>query len=57
MTPADGSFDVPMMLANLEEALDQALRDGYKGLWATGDMTWEFGSPPMLNDASTVSPE
>ena len=31
------------MLHKLEDALDQALNDGYKGLWATGDMTWEFG--------------
>ena len=22
---------------------NQALKDGYQGLWATGDMTWEFG--------------
>jgi hypothetical protein len=22
----------------------QALTDGYLGMWATGDMTWEFGS-------------
>lgn len=41
---ADGGFDVELMLHKLEEALDQALSDGYVGLWATGDMTWEFGS-------------
>lgn len=41
---ADGGFDVDTMLNMLEDALDQALSDGYKGLWATGDMTWEFGS-------------
>lgn len=40
----DGTFDVNRMLHKLEDALDQALSDGYKGLWATGDMTWEFGS-------------
>ncbi len=40
---ADGSFDVDLMLTKLEDALDQALADGHKGLWATGDMTWEFG--------------
>lgn len=39
----DGDFDVASMLHKLEDALDQALKDGYKGLWATGDMTWEFG--------------
>jgi MEDS: MEthanogen/methylotroph, DcmR Sensory domain len=23
--------------------VDQALNEGYAGLWATGDMSWEFG--------------
>jgi len=27
----------------LEAAVRQALSDGYRGLFATGDMTWEFG--------------
>jgi hypothetical protein len=36
------------MLKLLEQTLDQALRDGYRGLWATGDMTWEFGSAKNL---------
>jgi DcmR-like sensory protein len=40
----DGRFDVDMMIRGLEEAVQQALNDGYLGLWATGDMTWEFGS-------------
>jgi MEDS: MEthanogen/methylotroph, DcmR Sensory domain len=44
----DGGFDVEMMLNKLEDALDQALSDGYEGLWATGDMTWEFGSEKNL---------
>lgn len=39
----DGHFDVEGMLRALEEAVQQALNDGYAGLWATGDMTWEFG--------------
>jgi DNA gyrase inhibitor GyrI len=30
------------MLSKLEDSLNQALDDGYQGLWATGDMTWEF---------------
>jgi hypothetical protein len=38
-----GHFDVDAMLRTLEEGLKQALRDGYRGLWATGDMAWEFG--------------
>lgn len=40
----DGSFDVELMLGQLESALDQSLKDGFKGLWATGDMSWEFGA-------------
>src|SRR6202020_2360628 len=39
----DGLFDVDAMLKGLEDGLEQALRDGYKGLWASGDMSWEFG--------------
>jgi hypothetical protein len=34
------------MLHMLEDAVDQALNDGYKGLWASGDMTWELGPRP-----------
>ncbi len=37
-----GLFDADAMLQSLEDTLRQALRDGYAGLWATGDMTWEF---------------
>src|ERR1700722_7286144 len=44
VTSPDGSFDVGLMLRKLEDAINQALSDGYEGLWATGDMTWEFGS-------------
>jgi hypothetical protein len=39
----DGSFDPDIMLDLLEETLEQAEADGYKGLFATGDMAWEFG--------------
>jgi len=38
----DGQFDSDRMLALLEDAVNEALRDGFSGLWATGDMTWEF---------------
>lgn len=38
-----GRFDVGRMLDTLGDALSQALHDGYAGLWATGDMTWEMG--------------
>ncbi len=39
---AGKDFDVELMLCKLEDSLNQALNDGYKGLWASGDMTWEF---------------
>jgi hypothetical protein len=39
----NGRFDIDRMLRTLDEALDQALNDGYEGLWASGDMGWEFG--------------
>jgi hypothetical protein len=42
LTPA-GQFDIEGMMSTLKDAIDQALSDGYAGLWATGDMTWEFG--------------
>lgn len=38
----DKDFNVVLMLGKLEDYLNQALNDGYKGLWASGDMTWEF---------------
>ena len=40
----DGRFDVERMMQTLKDALQQALADGYQGLWATGDMTWELGA-------------
>ena len=44
----NGVFDSDSMLAMLKKTVDQALADGYKGLWATGDMTWEMGSSQNL---------
>lgn len=46
---ADGKFDVDRMLRRLHDALKQALADGYAGLWASGDMTWEFGHHANLD--------
>lgn len=37
-------FDLDTMLAMLADAVTQALEDGYQALWASGDMTWEFGN-------------
>ncbi len=39
----DRDFSSDSMITGLEEALKDALADGYAGLWATGDMSWEFG--------------
>jgi hypothetical protein len=39
----DGRFDVDRMIAALEAAIHAALADGFVGLFATGDMSWEFG--------------
>lgn len=40
----DGRFSADKMLEMLHLAMQQALADGYAGLWASGDMLWEFGS-------------
>jgi hypothetical protein len=40
----NGQFDPRRMLEMLRAAVSQALNDGYKGLWATGDMSWELGN-------------
>ena len=39
----EGVFDPDHMLTKLEQAVEDAEQDGYRGLWATGDMTWELG--------------
>jgi hypothetical protein len=40
----DGRFDPDAMLRLLEENLDRAKQDGFEGLWASGDMSWELGA-------------
>ena len=45
---ANGVFDVERMLGMLNNAVTQALNDGYDGMWTTGDMTWEFGNEQNL---------
>jgi hypothetical protein len=37
-----GRFNSDRMINMLTEAIDASLNDGFKGLWATGDMTWEL---------------
>src|SRR6185437_1057784 len=39
----EGRFDGDRMIRTLEQAIQQAVQDGYAGLWATGDMTGEMG--------------
>ena len=40
---SNGDFNNKEMLDKLEDSLNQSINDGYKGLRASGDMTWEFG--------------
>jgi hypothetical protein len=39
----NGGFDIDRMLDSLDDAVNQALIEGHQGLWAIGDMSWEFG--------------
>ena len=39
----NGRFDIDRMLQMLTDEVDRALNEGYQGLWASGDMSWEFG--------------
>lgn len=45
----NGLFVPERMLKALNEAVDQAGEDGFAGLWASGDMTWEFGPKGDFN--------
>jgi hypothetical protein len=44
----DGRFEIGRMIQTLETAVQAALQDGYAGLWATGDMTFEMGADKDL---------
>jgi hypothetical protein len=49
----DGKFDSDRMLDLLKTEIFNAKRDGFSGLWASGDMSWELGSeinPIKLSD-------
>lgn len=39
-------FEVRVMLGSLEVELVRALKDGFAGLWASGDLTWQLGPDP-----------
>jgi len=40
---SDGRFDPKLMTDALSHLVDTAVRDGFRGLCATGDMKWELG--------------
>ncbi len=48
-TGVNGVFDTDAALAKLEGLLGEAIADGYAGLFASGDMLWEFGSERNLD--------
>lgn len=47
-----GRFDIARMLQLLEGAANGAVSDGFAGLWASGDMTWEFAGESNLDKLS-----
>jgi hypothetical protein len=51
----EGHFVVDKMIGTLEQAIRNAVGDGFRGLWAAGDMGWEFG--PELNFDSLLEYE
>jgi hypothetical protein len=51
----NNAFDPKRMLDMLKETHDAALKDGFVGLWASGDMAWEFG--PARDFATLVEYE
>jgi hypothetical protein len=51
----NGAFDPGHMLNMLKETHDTALKDGFAGLFASGDMAWEFG--PARDFAALVAYE
>jgi len=44
----DGEFSIDTILTNLGRLAGEALADGYQGLFASGDMLWEFGNERNL---------
>ena len=46
----NGKFDSEAMLQQINEAINKALSEGFDGLWASGDMTWELGRDPNVKN-------
>jgi anti-anti-sigma regulatory factor len=46
----NGRFEASRMLENLAEHIDQADRDGYRGLRVVGDMAWALAEPAGLEE-------
>jgi hypothetical protein len=44
----NGRFDADRMIQALDESVQVALDDGFAGLFATGDMSWELGATHEL---------
>jgi len=49
----NGVFEPDRMLSKLRQAVRQATAEGFAGLWASGDMLWEFGSEKNLSKLLT----
>jgi len=45
----DGAFDVERMMRLVKQLLEEALRDGFDGLFGSGDMAWELGPKKDLS--------
>jgi AcrR family transcriptional regulator len=41
-----GRFEPERMISQLRDEKEQALREGYRGLWCTGEMTWSLRGAP-----------
>lgn len=53
----NGKFDAAKMLAMIADAANEAKREGYEGLWASGDMTWELGHDVNIDVSQLVEYE
>jgi hypothetical protein len=51
----NGSFSAERILGLLNDAAEQTHCDGYRGLLATGDVSWEFGPERDFLNYSTMN--